>query len=124
MSVIYPRGAKGRADRAFSKLVRARGSCVKCGTTDYSRLQTMHILGRRFSATRVDFANALCGCATCHRRFTDHPDEWMDFLDSTIGRDEYDRLKTKALASGKFGKTFWESEAKRLEQLVKVMEAA
>lgn len=124
MSIVGAKGARGRADRAFSKLIRARGRCIKCGTTDYASLQCMHIIGRRYSATRTYEPNALCGCWKCHRRFTDHPDEWMDFLDSLIGRDEYRRLKRKAEAGGKFGKSFWEAEAKRLEALVKQMEAA
>ncbi len=122
MALARAKGARGRADRAFSKLIRARGQCEKCGRTEF--LQCAHIVSRRYSATRVDLENALCLCAKCHRYFTDHPIEWAQFVGATIGMKNYNRLKGKAEASGKFGKKFWESEAKRLEHLVKVMEAA
>ncbi len=122
MSLTRAKGPRGRADRAFSKLVRARGACERCGRTEF--LQCAHIVSRRYSSVRVDLSNALCLDARCHRYFTDHPVEWTEWLDRHIGRDEYLRLKARAEAGGKFGKSFWESEAERLEHLVKVMEAA
>lgn len=123
MTLARAKGARGRADRAFSKLVRSRGFCERCGRTEF--LQTAHIVSRRYSATRTDLCNALCLDARCHRYFTDHPVEWTLWLENYIGLPEYLRLKDKALASGrKFGKAFWEAEAQRLEELVKQLEAA
>ncbi len=119
MSIARAKGPRGKADALFSKLVRSSGVCVGCGERDYSKLQCCHVVSRRYSATRTDIANAVVGCWVCHRRWTDHPDEWMDFVATHIGLAEYLRLKQKALEGGKFGKTFWEAEVVRLKELLK-----
>ncbi len=119
MSIAKASGARGKADVLFSKIIRARGVCVRCGERDYQKLQTMHVVSRRYSAVRTDTANALCGCWSCHRFFTDNPVEWTEFLYETIGAAEYLRLKHKALEPRKFGKQFWESEVVRLKALLK-----
>ena len=122
MTLAKAKGARGRADRAFSKLVRSRGSCERCGGTQ--NLQTSHVRSRRYSATRTDLANAQCLCATCHQFFTHHPVEFTEWIYASIGYGEYERLRAKSLAGGKFGKAFWEAEARRLEGLVKKLEEA
>lgn len=124
MTLARAKGPRGKADKLFSQLVRARGHCESCGRSDPYSLQCAHIVGRRYSSTRTDTRNAFCLCYTCHRRYTDHPDEWMDFIDGSIGRAEYNRLKRKAEAGGKFGRQFWEAEVQRLIPLVKRLEAA
>lgn len=115
MSIARAKGPRGKADKLFSELVRSKGFCLRCRRTD--NLQCSHIRSRRFSATRTDLANAQCLCAGCHRYFTDNPVEFTDWLDATIGRDEYLRLKRKSEASGKFGTKFWEAEVERLKGL-------
>ncbi len=111
------KGPKGKADRLFSQLIRSRGVCVKCGEQEYAKLQTMHIVSRRYTATRVDETNALCGCWKCHRYFTDNPVEWSLFLENTIGLAEYLRLKDKAL-QGVRQKVDWDTEVLRLKALL------
>lgn len=115
-STTYGKGARGRATRLHSQLVRSRGRCENCGGTTH--LQTAHIIGRRYAATRTDELNAFCLDAKCHMRFTEHPDEWMEFIDRTIGRAEYDRLKAKAQAVTKTNDAFWIEECVRLQMLL------
>lgn len=117
--------AKGKADRIFSILVRLRRRCEKCGQTDRSKLQTAHIIGRRYSATRTDERNAWCLCAGCHLRLTDHPDEHVAFIFETIGPELFEELKAKAYAGIQgSAELFWESEVVRLQALLAEVEAA
>lgn len=115
-STTYGKGERGRATKLHSALVRSRGRCENCGAT--SNLQAAHIIPRRYAATRTDERNAFCLDAKCHMRFTEHPDEWMEFVDRTIGRAEYERLKAKALHGVKADSVFWLSECVRLTRLL------
>lgn len=121
MSVAYGKGDHGKATRLHSLLVRSRGRCERCGEADYSKLQCAHIIRRRYSATRTDETNAWCLCASCHFRLDGHPDEFMEFVEQTIGRAKYDSLKKKAMTVTKVD---WKAEALRLSELVKQLEAA
>lgn len=120
----YGKGARGKATKLHSLLVRSRGACERCGNADAAKLQTAHIIGRRFAATRTDERNAWCLCAGCHFRLTEHPDEHMAFVGQTIGMAEFDRLKTKALAGVKANDAFWAAESVRLSALLAEVEAA
>ncbi len=57
--------ARNKADKLFSLLVRSVGYCQRCGAT--GRLETSHVLSRRYSNTRCDFRNAFAMCSSCHR---------------------------------------------------------
>jgi 5-methylcytosine-specific restriction endonuclease McrA len=116
------KGAKGKADRVYSLLIRSRGRCENCGGT--TNLQTAHIIPRRYAAVRTDETNSYCLDARCHMRFTEHAAEWMDFIDRTIGRAEYDRLWAKAQAGVKANEAFWTEEAVRLQLLLNEIEGA
>jgi 5-methylcytosine-specific restriction endonuclease McrA len=89
-----PITARNACDRLFSQLIRSQGACQNCGRTD--QLQCAHIISRRYSWTRTDTGNAFCLCAKCHWNFHREPDEWMDFIDRTIGRLNYLELKSRA----------------------------
>ena len=45
-------------------------------------------------------------------------DEWMAFVDATIGRPAYDALKRRAEAGVKANAAFWEGECARLQLLL------
>jgi DNA polymerase III alpha subunit len=109
-----PKGAKAKADRLFSQLIRSRGRCESCGSTSY--LQTAHVVSRRFSATRCDENNALCLCAKCHHHYTDHPVEWGRFVVEHMGETAYEWLRDKALHGAKVD---WQEVAARLQQRLK-----
>lgn len=89
-----PRGYKKKADDLFSKIIRSKGLCARCGKGQH--LQCAHIVSRRFSATRCDLRNALCLCAGCHHYFTDHPVEFGRFVIDRIGDKLYNQLTAKA----------------------------
>lgn len=116
MRATYGSGPKGKATRLHAQLVRARGACQRCGSTE--RLQCAHIVGRRFAATRTDETNAWCLCAACHLRLTEHPDEHMHFVAQTIGMAAFDRLKERALAGVKTSDAYWVAEVARLSALL------
>ena len=117
MKTSAGRGQKAKATRLHSLVIRARGMCENCGSR--CNLQAAHVLSRRYAATRTDERNAFCLCARCHMRFTEHADEWMGFVDWTIGRAEYSRLKAKALAGVRTSESFWRDEIGRLSELLK-----
>ena len=99
-------GAKKKADRLFSLIIRATGHCENpdcdyaCPCPDFPRrhttecrLQCAHIRARRFSSTRCDQRNALALCAGCHHYYTDHPYEWAALVDEVQGAGVYDELR-------------------------------
>lgn len=108
------KAVKEEATRLHSRIVRAtKGPFCQCGC---GRIATdcAHIIPRVFAHTRTDEDNAYALHATCHARFERFRDEWMDFVDSTIGRDEYMRLKRKA-EDGINVKFDWYDELDRLK---------
>ena len=118
MPVSYGKGPKAKATRLHSLVVRSRGKCEACGEADYARLQCAHIIPRRYNATRTDEGNALCLCWTCHRRFTDWPLEWANFVEEKVGLSYYNHLKRKAQAGVKVNDAFWLAEVERLSALM------
>lgn len=122
------KGVKEEATRLHSRIVRAtKGplcqarwfACtgVTCGglATDAA-----HIIGRTYTHTRTDTDNAFALCAQHHRHFTNWSDDWMRFVDETIGRPEFDRLKAKARA-GVNQKFDWYDELDRLRAIAERM---
>lgn len=100
---------KRKATTLHSQYVRARdGRCVRCGSVQ--TLQCMHVVSRRFAATRADELNGHTGCATCHRFLTENPHEHVWFFQAYLGKDEYMGLISKAYAG--IGQTmksaFWQ----------------
>ncbi|MBA2707603.1 MAG: hypothetical protein H0U59_07350 [Gemmatimonadaceae bacterium] len=95
------RRAKDRADALFSKIVRARGACQRCGESTYSKLQCAHIIRREFVATRCELTNAWCLCAGCHMHTHHWPEEHVAMIERTIGLDAYWKLKQRANANNR-----------------------
>lgn len=115
---LYGRGPKGKADKLFSQVIRSRGGCENCGEQEYAKLQCAHVVSRRFNATRVDTDNAFCLCWTCHRRFTDWPLEFAEFVEKKMGRPAYLALRLKAEAGVKVNDAYWLAECERLKALL------
>lgn len=117
MGNIYGKGDRGKATQIHAEIVRARGECRSCHRRPPSvRVECAHIIPRRHARTRTDLDNAFCLCSACHRRYTENPDEWMHFIDQTIGRAEFERLKAKALDGS--GQRFdWSAELARLKEI-------
>lgn len=112
-----PQAVKEECTRLHSKLVREMAGSW-CEVFGCGRLATdaAHIIGRTFSHTRTDLENAYALCAQHHRLFTNNAGVWMDFVDDTIGRAEYDRLWKKA-NDGVGVKFDWYDELDRLKAI-------
>ena len=80
MADMYGTGKKGKATKLASKVVRTLGRCEKCGSPNYESLQSAHIIGRKYNATRTMLRNQICLCASCHAHFTDHPLEFANWV--------------------------------------------
>lgn len=125
MSISKAKGTKKKCDDYFSLIIRSKMACERCGVRcpcanapqKHNRgcpLTCSHIVGRIVSSTRTLEANAQCLCFTCHAYFTSHPVRFAEWLDETIGREEYYRLET--IANTGVGKKFdWDEELIRLK---------
>lgn len=88
---------KKKADALFSLVVRARGSCQRCGRTPPAVvLHCSHIMSRKYTAIRWDERNALCICAGCHFWQHHNPAENALFLLETVGQELLDQLREEA----------------------------
>lgn len=110
--------AKNKATVMHSKIVRARGACEDCGSTQ--NLQCAHIVSRRYAHTRTDLDNAFCLCAGCHMYFTEWPLEFAAFVTAKIGAAKYRDLRGKSLRRGKVD---WSVEVDRLKPLLAAVNA-
>jgi 5-methylcytosine-specific restriction endonuclease McrA len=111
------KGAKGRADDLFSQLIRSRGYCERCGSTEF--LQCAHLITRARLNTRWMTTNAWCLCARCHIRLTHWPVEHRDFIWETRGKDAYDDLRRLSESTHKvWRKSDFEAEVVRLKALL------
>jgi hypothetical protein len=124
VSVHYGKGAKGKATRLHSLVVRSRGRCEACGDADYQKLQCAHVVSRKYNATRVDPDAALCLCWVCHRRFTDWPVEWATFLNGYLGAEKYEAIRARAEAGVKVSEAFWLERCLELQLLLNEQEGA
>lgn len=89
------KGVKGKADKLFSEVIRSVGYCEAQGWDDIKcspQLQCMHIVSRKYNATRCDTRNAFSGCAAHHRYFTDHPRQFSRFITTTWAQQYYDQV--------------------------------
>jgi hypothetical protein len=117
MAVKRFKGAKAKADKLFSEIIRSIGECENCYSTEW--LQCAHIISRRYSNTRTDLRNAFCLCAKCHRKYTDHPREFSKFITDTWAQEYYEDIYRK---SQEVGKINWDDEAERLKGIKKLLD--
>jgi hypothetical protein len=85
------------ADKWFSDAVRLRANsqCEHCGL--YGRTECAHIVGRREKTLRWCADNALSLCHTCHRRFTENPCDFVQWLLKHVGEAMLEILAEKRL---------------------------
>lgn len=133
MAVAAWRGAKAKATRLHSLIVRSIGYCEN-PACDYEcpcpeapqrhpkangcKLQAAHVIGRARTVTRTDLRNAISLCASCHAYFGAHPYEWRDLVDEVQGSGVYDELKAGSNRLVK-AQEFWHAEVKRLERIAR-----
>lgn len=135
MPVKAKKGSKKKCDDLFSLIIRSAGSCQRCGIpcpcseapqrhprVNGCTMTTSHIIKRSPSWTRTLEQNAQCLCFKCHAFFTDNPVRFTEWLDSTIGREEFYRLER--IANDGVGKKFdWDEELERLKLIFQKVEA-
>lgn len=114
---LYGKGTKGKATRLHSLVVRARGVCECCGSTNYENLQCAHVVTRERNATRTDETAAFCLCKSCHMRFTHDPLEWIRWVDFKLGVGRHDEIQRRSKAGVKADEAFWQAEVARLTVL-------
>lgn len=104
---------KRKADKLFSDYIRSRGKCEWCGRSNGVQLQTAHIFSRRFLITRWLPANAVCLCASCHRKAHDRPPDFVEWIKKHMGVDAYNTLRTTAKT--KVDKTIYNNLIERIK---------
>jgi hypothetical protein len=136
VSVNYGKGAKKKAVKLHSLLVRTRADfkCEKCGiergamrtnpkTKKVTKvaIQCAHIISRRYNATLTDERNAFSLCGSCHFGFGLDP---LGFAQFTIGKhgtvEIYQALRKKVDDEYK---PDWDVEIERLQEMLDVAES-
>lgn len=79
-------------------------------------MDTAHIVGRRYSATRCLEDNAWCLCRLCHNITGQHAGLFMELVDRTVGPARYWELYALAQAGivGQTSLMFWRANLQRL----------
>jgi 5-methylcytosine-specific restriction endonuclease McrA len=83
-----------KIDQTISRIVRARGSCAWCGSTE--TLQAAHIFSRKNKRLRFILMNIICLCAGCHFKAHANPIFFTEFVKSYLGDLNYENLKLMA----------------------------
>lgn len=78
-----PKDQNRAADILFSKIVRARGKCERCGGPGPH--ECAHIVRRRFLRTRWEYDNAWCLCRPCHRTVDEDEMAFAELARNTVG---------------------------------------
>lgn len=120
-------GAKAKADKLFSRIVRFHGACERCeyqcswehcrpqegqhGRASVCKLQTAHVISRHRNNTRTDLRNAYALCAACHHFFGSFPVDFGIWVLDRMDRATYDALYQ---AAHKRSAVDWNEEVERL----------
>lgn len=118
------RGAKATCDTYFSKLVRARGRCERCGTTT-GPFECAHVIRRRFVGDpdgvplRHNLLNAWCLCRACHQLVDSDAVPFAALVEATIGLGAYEELQVVRRAHHRgWREADWVRERARLRLLL------
>lgn len=126
MPVSRRKGAPGKADTLYSRLVRSRGYCEARKAHDEGligwhpqcsgQLETSHIAPRTYATTRTDLENALCLCSSAHRYWHTWGDSNEELTDAVYGSGHYAYIKQRA-RDGVAVKVDWDDRVEVLERL-------
>lgn len=116
--------ARKTCDLYFSKIVRARGACERCG--DGPPHEAAHIIRRRFVGDpdgvglRWNEDNCWCLCIPCHRTVDTDPIAFTALVDQTIGLTKYlELMAVKAAQHRPWREADWIRERQRLAAILK-----
>lgn len=92
---------RSKADALFSDLIRelAGYSCERC-KKEFEKpsqlLHCSHFWSRRNRSVRFDSENVASLCFSCHRYFTENPQEHSEFFLKKLGKSRFDDLGRRA----------------------------
>jgi len=116
---------KTRKDKTATNIARSiwrlAGKCEYCGVgRDKAQLQGAHIFGvGAFPRLKDDLRNGLSLCAVDHRRFTDGPTLFTDWIRTT----KYKKyLKPLLEKNQTYEKRFWDERIEELKDVKKAIE--
>lgn len=106
------------------KIWRLEGRCEypKCENTkgDDKQLQGAHIFGvGAYPRLRADLRNGLSLCSLCHRRFTDNPIDFTDWIRTTKYKKYIQPLKDKN--NGPKVKVDWDEKLAELKDIFRAV---
>ena len=58
-------------------------------------MECCHIFGRAAKSVRWSLDNAVCMCHSCHRKYTENPLEFTDWLETYLGKGHLEILREK-----------------------------
>lgn len=114
-----PKGKHLKATDLTRSIWRLKGYCEydRCG----GQLQGAHIFGvGAYPRLRDDLRNGLCLASHCHRRFTDNPLLFADWIRTTSYAQFIDPLLEK---NKTFNKRFWDERIIELKDIKHAIEA-
>ena len=110
-----------KCDKEFSKMIRAKEVCEKCGQRglDYD---TAHIISRKNLTLRWDIFNVLCLCRPCHMRAHANPNEFTNWFKAkyAVRYDYVQSMKNRILkrTSDDYAKLLDDIGSRRFEGLI------
>jgi len=97
LKIIVKKTEIKKLDKAWSTRVKelANFRCEHCLEEDVW-LNSCHMVGRRYRATRWDTQNGMCLCFVCHRQYDEHGPLEEDIKRRVIGEKHYEKIRQKA----------------------------
>jgi len=94
-------------DAMFSDYVRIKAGwkcevCKRDFSTRKGSLHCSHFFGRRSKSVRWCEANCIAACVSCHRHFTENPNDYKSFMEKRLGVGAFESLVLKAKAVKKY----------------------
>jgi hypothetical protein len=111
-----------KADIIYSKIIRSKGYCEKCGKI-CGQLQTHHAITRANMRLRYDLRNGFCLGAGCHKFNKDsaHNDP-LGFVELVKKRGDYEYLQKAKNETVTTTVEWYQDNIKRLQEYLNVME--
>jgi hypothetical protein len=104
-----------KLDKLCSQIIRGRGYCAWCHTTD--GLECCHVFSRRYRSVRWYLPNLVCLCHSHHFYAHSNPVLFTEFIKEYLGEKDYEELKFRAKMILKYSIYDLETLLKSLETL-------
>lgn len=117
-----------KLDKLFRQVLLLRDdfTCQVCGkkydpydTLSMRGLHTSHFKGRRMKSVRWDLQNADLMCFGCHQHMHENPDTFVDWKESQLGSETFEKLVLRACVPVPITKARREEVKDRLTQFIK-----